>query len=67
MSTLTSQIDPNSDAFKSNREAMGALVDELRERTATAALGGSERARDKHVSRGKLLPRDRVERLLDPG
>ncbi|WP_407940244.1 acyl-CoA carboxylase subunit beta [Nocardioides acrostichi] len=43
------------------------LVDELRERLATARLGGSERAREKHTARGKLLARDRVDRLLDPG
>lgn len=67
MSHITSQIDPASEAFKANREAMEKLVDELRARTAEAALGGPERAREKHVSRGKLLPRERVERLLDPG
>jgi 3-methylcrotonyl-CoA carboxylase beta subunit len=44
-----------------------ALAAELRERVAKAALGGDEKSRDRHVSRGKLLPRDRVERLLDPG
>ncbi len=44
-----------------------ALRDELREKVARAALGGPEAARHRHVSRGKLLPRDRVERLLDPG
>src|SRR6201991_417554 len=44
-----------------------ALVDQLRTKLAAAALGGSERARERHVSRGKLLPRDRVDRLLDPG
>src|SRR5246500_4605392 len=43
------------------------LVDELNTRLATAALGGNERARERHVSRGKLLPRERVDRLLDPG
>jgi 3-methylcrotonyl-CoA carboxylase beta subunit len=44
-----------------------ALVAELRERVAKAALGGDERSRERHISRGKLLPRDRVERLLDAG
>jgi len=44
-----------------------ALVAELRERVAKAALGGDERSRERHLSRGKLLPRERVERLLDPG
>ena len=51
----------------SNREAHLVLVDELRTKLATAALGGPERARERHVSRGKLLPRDRVDGLLDPG
>ncbi len=46
---------------------MTALVDELRERLATAALGGPERSRERHVARGKLLPRDRVDELLDEG
>ncbi|MFF0489777.1 carboxyl transferase domain-containing protein [Nocardia sp. NPDC004068] len=50
-----------------NREAHRALVAELRDRLATAALGGPERARERHVARGKLLPRQRVDRLLDPG
>src|SRR3954466_15969713 len=44
-----------------------ALVDQLREKLAVAAKGGPERARERHVSRGKLLPRDRVDTLLDPG
>ncbi|MGF2953462.1 methylcrotonoyl-CoA carboxylase, partial [Mycobacterium sp. THU-M116] len=43
------------------------LVAELNAKLAAAALGGNERARERHVSRGKLLPRDRVDRLLDPG
>ncbi|MPS67756.1 MAG: methylcrotonoyl-CoA carboxylase [Novosphingobium sp.] len=44
-----------------------ALVAELRDKVARAALGGNEKSRERHVSRGKLLPRERVERLLDPG
>ena len=44
-----------------------ALADELRAKTAEAALGGNEKSRERHTSRGKLLPRERVERLLDPG
>ncbi|MGQ7313462.1 carboxyl transferase domain-containing protein [Microbacterium arabinogalactanolyticum] len=43
------------------------LAEELRERLATAALGGPERSRERHVARGKMLPRDRVARLLDEG
>src|SRR5215217_7993961 len=46
---------------------MRALVADLRERLAVARLGGSESARQKHTGRGKLLVRDRVDRLLDPG
>ncbi|MGF1463953.1 MAG: carboxyl transferase domain-containing protein [Maricaulaceae bacterium] len=67
MSQLKSTIDPQSAAFKANAEAMAVLVEELADRTEIAALGGSEKARQKHLSRGKLLPRERVERLLDPG
>src|SRR6202042_2383530 len=50
-----------------NRDAHTQLVAQLRDKLATAALGGSERARARHVERGKLLPRDRVDGLLDPG
>jgi 3-methylcrotonyl-CoA carboxylase beta subunit len=59
--------DPHSDRARANRSAMEALTAELREDTARAALGGLEKARERHLSRGKLLPRQRVERLLDPG
>ncbi|BBZ03588.1 acetyl-CoA carboxylase subunit beta [Mycolicibacterium chitae] len=51
----------------SNRQEHLALVAQLRSKLATAALGGSQRSRDRHVERGKLLPRDRVNGLLDPG
>src|SRR5882757_6599601 len=51
----------------SHREQHEVLVSELREKLAIAALGGPARARERHVSRGKLLPRDRVDGLLDPG
>jgi 3-methylcrotonyl-CoA carboxylase beta subunit len=51
----------------SHRDEHLALVDQLRTKLATAARGGSERSRERHVSRGKLLPRDRVDGLLDPG
>jgi len=64
---LTSKINPDSAEFRANREAMEALVTDLREKVAKIALGGSERSRERHISRGKLLPRERVERLLDPG
>ncbi|PZU47710.1 MAG: methylcrotonoyl-CoA carboxylase [Sphingomonas sp.] len=52
---------------ESNRAAMAELVRELRARAETVALGGPETARQRHVARGKLLPRERVERVLDPG
>jgi 3-methylcrotonyl-CoA carboxylase beta subunit len=67
MDRLRSTLDPSSERFAANREHHLALVEDLRARLADAALGGPERARDKHVARGKLLPRDRVEALLDPG
>ena len=65
--TLTSTHDPDSPEARANAEHNRALAAELRERVATAARGGSDRSRDRHTARGKLLPRDRVERLLDPG
>jgi 3-methylcrotonyl-CoA carboxylase beta subunit len=67
MTTLTTLIDPSSEAFAANAAHNRALAEELRAKVATAALGGSESHRERHVSRGKLLPRDRVHRLLDPG
>ncbi len=67
VTTLKSSISQSSPAFKSNAAAMAALVDELKSRMTVAALGGDERSRTRHTERGKLLPRDRVERLLDPG
>ncbi|MDZ4236137.1 MAG: methylcrotonoyl-CoA carboxylase, partial [Dietzia sp.] len=51
-------------ARASHRDDHVALVEQLRTKLATAALGGSERSRERHVSRGKLLPRDRVNGLL---
>ena len=51
----------------SHRDEHLALVSQLRTKLATAALGGSGEARERHVGRGKLLPRDRVDGLLDPG
>ena len=55
------------EAAAANRETMQRLVAELRERLAKARLGGPDRARERHTKAGKLLPRERVERLLDPG
>ncbi|MGC9235346.1 MAG: carboxyl transferase domain-containing protein [Thiomonas sp.] len=67
MPTLDTQIDPRSAEFAANAQAMQALVDDLRARLAQAAQGGGEAARAKHTARGKLLPRERVAQLLDPG
>ncbi|WP_460369051.1 carboxyl transferase domain-containing protein [Actinocorallia lasiicapitis] len=64
---LGTRADTAGESFKRNAEANRELADELRDRLDKAALGGPERARDKHVARGKLLPRERVDRLLDPG
>ncbi|MGV9989839.1 carboxyl transferase domain-containing protein [Streptomyces sp. NPDC003374] len=64
---LTSAADPASAAWRANESAHRALVDELRGRLAAARQGGGERARARHTARGKLLPRDRVDTLLDPG
>jgi len=67
MPTLKSDISLTSAAFKANAKAMAVLVSELKSRMSVAALGGDERSRKRHTDRGKLLPRHRVERLIDPG
>jgi 3-methylcrotonyl-CoA carboxylase beta subunit len=67
LTAIASTIDPASTEFRANAAAMGALVDALRQCRAEAALGGSARARERHVGRGKLLPRDRVMTLIDSG
>src|SRR5262249_3808714 len=66
LAILSSSIDKNAAEFRANAERMQALAAELQKRRAEAALGGPERARERHVARGKLLPRDRVMNLLDP-
>ncbi|MGH6859762.1 MAG: carboxyl transferase domain-containing protein [Phyllobacterium sp.] len=67
MTILTTQIDTASETFAANTERMQALVDDLRAKAELVSRGGSEDARERHVSRGKLLPRDRLAQLLDPG
>ncbi|MDN5864730.1 MAG: methylcrotonoyl-CoA carboxylase [Gammaproteobacteria bacterium] len=67
MPIIKSTIDTNSKEFAANREHMEALVKDLREKLVETAKGGSERSRKKHLDRGKLLVRDRIEALLDPG
>src|SRR4051794_27940757 len=64
---LGTAADPSSAAFRHNEEAHEALAEELRGKLAAARLGGGEKARARHTARGKLLPRDRVDTLLDPG
>jgi 3-methylcrotonyl-CoA carboxylase beta subunit len=66
MPTLVSKLNPRTEDFRTNAALMRGLVDDLRTRLAKVALGGGEGPRAKHVARGKLLPRDRVEMLLDP-
>ncbi|HEX7798708.1 MAG TPA: carboxyl transferase domain-containing protein [Asticcacaulis sp.] len=67
MSVLKSQIDTHDDGFLANVAHMSARVRDLRDLTARIAQGGSAAARERHVARGKLLPRERVTGLLDPG
>src|SRR5215831_9128203 len=63
---LGTAVDPDAPAFDRNAASHRKLVAELRDRLATTRLGGPERARQKHTERGKLLPRDRVDALVDP-
>ena len=63
---LASAVETRSEGFRANAAAMRALLDQLAARTREAAAGGPPAARQKHLGRGKLLPRERVERLLDP-
>ncbi|MEK6346809.1 MAG: carboxyl transferase domain-containing protein [Burkholderia sp.] len=67
MPILESKLNPRSDEFRANQAALDALVADLREKNAQLAQGGGQAARDKHVARGKLLPRERIALLLDPG
>lgn len=67
MTTLKTQLNPRSEDFQHNADAMAGLVADLRQQMARIALGGPEAARQKHIARGKLLPRERVSALLDPG
>ena len=67
MPELTSKLNTRSDDFKANAAAMQLIVDDLKARVAKIAEGGGEAASKKHVARGKLLPRERVQMLLDPG
>ena len=67
MSAIVSQIDPRTPEFRAGSERLRKLADELRGELARNAEGGGAKAREKHVARGKLLPRERIRALLDPG
>ncbi|MFN8455243.1 MAG: carboxyl transferase domain-containing protein [Anaerolineae bacterium] len=67
MDILESQLDPHSEEFQRNAAHNQALGDELRARLAQARQGGDDRARQRHLEQGKLLVRERIDRLLDPG
>ena len=67
MAILKSSAATSGAEVEANRAAWTELREDLLARRAEAAKGGNERARERHVSRGKLLPRERVARLLDPG
>src|SRR5688572_1471149 len=64
---IDTKVATDSDEFRARAAHNKALAEKLRADVAKAALGGSEQSRERHVARGKLLPRERVERLLDPG
>ena len=66
MPALTSTLNPRAETFKASAQQMRHLLDDLNARLAQVALGGGTAARAKHAARGKLLPRERVEMLLDP-
>ncbi|UTW56801.1 carboxyl transferase domain-containing protein [Kordiimonas sp. SCSIO 12610] len=67
MPVLSTSIDSSSDEFAANKAQIDSVVDDLKSKIRDISKGGPERAREKHLSRGKLLPRDRVTQLLDPG
>ncbi|WP_330211973.1 carboxyl transferase domain-containing protein [Pseudomonas sp. Z18(2022)] len=67
MSTLTTQLNTRSAEYVANREAILSQVEDLRMLLAEVHQGGGRKAQERHVSRGKLLPRDRIDELLDPG
>jgi len=67
VTVLKSSVDTRSEEFRNNVAAMEALVGDLRAKVQQAKLGGGQRARERHIGRGKLLPRERIRRLLDVG
>ena len=67
MAAIRSQLNTRSPEFRANAERIRALVEDLKNKVQTVSMGGDEKAREKHAARGKLLPRERVRALLDPG
>jgi len=67
MPIIESKLNPRSDEFRANAAALEALVADLRDKVQRLSLGGGEAARARHLSRGKLLPRERIAQLIDPG
>jgi 3-methylcrotonyl-CoA carboxylase beta subunit len=67
MNQLQTKVDRRSEQFSDNVRQMNELVDDLRVKTTAILSGGGAAAREKHLKRGKLLPRQRIDRLLDPG
>lgn len=67
MSKIESQISTSSEEFKANAAAMQGVVEDWREKYIAISEGGSAKAREKHTARGKMLPRERIQNLLDPG
>ena len=67
MAVIRSTVNPRSAEFAANRAAMAAAAADLHERVLRVMEGGPAQARERHLARGKLLPRERVGRLLDPG
>ena len=67
MVALTTHIAPETPEFADNRQTMQSLVDDLNHKREQISLGGHEKARQKHINKGKLLVRDRIACLLDPG
>jgi 3-methylcrotonyl-CoA carboxylase beta subunit len=67
MSVIESQVDPRSPEFQAGSAQLRAVVDDLQRELARSAEGGGVKAREKHTARGKLLPRERIRALLDPG
>jgi 3-methylcrotonyl-CoA carboxylase beta subunit len=67
MTAITTSLDPRSEAFRANAAAMRAVVEDLRAKSEEISLGGDAPSRQRHIGRGKLLARERVRTLLDPG